>query len=286
MHSHCLTLTQSGGCGRRCSVCCQATSRLVYQCGPCGFVVHPLCVQGRRCYRCDSCDFDLHENCAKCPQSLSCSMHSHCLTLTQSGGCGRWCSVCCQATSRLVYDYRCNSCDFDLHEYCAKCPQSLSCSMHSHCLTLTQSGGYGRQCSVCCQTTSSLVYQIMGDGLRYRCDRCNFELHEHCARCPSTISFHMHPQHLLTLHARPGTARLCDMADIACMFTCRIMGVVKCTFYIYIDGVAQAFATTPVCKQAEDSQKNETIQDVLIAVTVEKVPNRLQPIISLKSMYY
>ncbi|URD72953.1 DC1 domain-containing protein [Musa troglodytarum] len=47
--------------------------------------------------------------------------------------------------------YRCNRCDFDLHEYCAKCPQSLNCSMHQHCLTLTQSGGRGRQCSVCCQ---------------------------------------------------------------------------------------------------------------------------------------
>lgn len=53
-----------------------------------------------------------------------------------------------------------------------------------------------------------------------------------------------------------------------------------------LDGVVQAFATTPVCKQAEDLQKNEKIPDVIIAVTVKKVPNRLQPIISPKSMYY
>lgn len=95
-----------------------------------------------------------------------------------------------------------------------------------------------------------------------------------------------HPENVCGFYKKQVNTSKREMADIACMFTCRIMGVVKCTFYIYIDGVAQAFATTPVCKQAEDSQKNETIQDVLIAVTVEKVPNRLQPIISLKSMYY
>ncbi|XP_064991003.1 protein VACUOLELESS GAMETOPHYTES-like [Musa acuminata AAA Group] len=69
--------------------------------------------------------------------------------------------------------------------------------------------------------------RITGDGLRYRCDRCNFELHEHCARCPSTISFHMHPQHLLTLHARPGTARLCDVCGVhvgGMVYQCRTCG--------------------------------------------------------------
>ncbi|XP_018681444.2 protein VACUOLELESS GAMETOPHYTES-like [Musa acuminata AAA Group] len=96
---------------------------------------HPNCILTRTCqqsficngcgvagygvsYRCDRCDFDLHENCAKCPQSLSCSMHSHCLTLTQSGGCGRWCSVCCQATSGLVYE--CGPCGFVAHPLCVQ----------------------------------------------------------------------------------------------------------------------------------------------------------------------
>ncbi|RRT48386.1 hypothetical protein B296_00033041 [Ensete ventricosum] len=63
------------------------------------------------------CDFDLHESCAKCPQSISCSMHCHSLTLTQSGGC-RTCSVCCQATSQLVY--QCGPCGFVAHPLCVQ----------------------------------------------------------------------------------------------------------------------------------------------------------------------
>ena len=38
-----------------------------------------------------------------------------------------------------------------------------------------------------------------GDGTRFRCHDCDFDLHEYCGTCPMTLSSFMHPQHQLNL---------------------------------------------------------------------------------------
>ncbi|KAK7339721.1 hypothetical protein VNO77_20402 [Canavalia gladiata] len=42
----------------------------------------------------------------------------------------------------------------------------------------------------------------LGNGNRYRCSTCDFDLHEHCATCPTTLASFMHPMHQLTLVLR------------------------------------------------------------------------------------
>ncbi|KAG6520421.1 hypothetical protein ZIOFF_017476 [Zingiber officinale] len=65
--------------------------------------------------------------------------------------------------------------------------------------------------------------KVEGHGVRYRCHECDFNLHEHCARCSSTISVRMHSDHLLTLYVlsedNPDRERRCNVCQKSTVVT-------------------------------------------------------------------
>ncbi|XP_074557653.1 protein VACUOLELESS GAMETOPHYTES-like [Curcuma longa] len=71
--------------------------------------------------------------------------------------------------------------------------------------------------------------KVVGHGVRFRCHACNFDLHEHCARCSSTISVPMHSDHLLTLHVlsqdNPRRCDVCRKTAIGLCYRCVPCGV-------------------------------------------------------------
>nr|XP_016440808.1 PREDICTED: uncharacterized protein LOC107766525 [Nicotiana tabacum] len=93
--------------------------------------------------------------------------------------------------------YCCHGCNFDLHEYCGLCPPFLSSFMHSHQLKLTilepqadsELVGF---CDVCCDPV---------EGIFYRCNRCNFDVHPLCTQLPRTLRHALHQQQYLSGHA-------------------------------------------------------------------------------------
>lgn len=61
--------------------------------------------------------------------------------------------------------FRCGPCDFDLHEYCATCPSTLSSFMHPHPLNLVQRKSQStrrieRVCDVCGDGVEALFYRF------------------------------------------------------------------------------------------------------------------------------
>ncbi|CAL9235943.1 unnamed protein product [Arabidopsis halleri] len=80
----------------------------------------------------------------------------------------------------------------------------------THIHRLTKVDGYGEFTCGGCKT--------YGFGKTYRCTHCDYNLHDHCATCPSTLSSFMHPQHKLRLVFK-GPAqthqngRMCDICD-------------------------------------------------------------------------
>ncbi|XP_017976365.1 PREDICTED: uncharacterized protein LOC18597688 [Theobroma cacao] len=57
--------------------------------------------------------------------------------------------------------------------------------------------------------------RTLGIGTRYRCESCHFDLHDHCATCPSELSSFMHEHDLKLVVFRPQAAcqngRFCDL---------------------------------------------------------------------------
>ncbi|KAF8397379.1 hypothetical protein HHK36_016292 [Tetracentron sinense] len=96
--------------------------------------------------------------------------------------------------------YRCKECKFDLHEYCATCPTSLSSHMDpKHPLILVSQAlgmmkGHGCPCNVCGEQVQ---------GLFYACPTCNFFIHPLCTTFPSHLQHVMDPKHLLTFQSAP-----------------------------------------------------------------------------------
>ncbi|KAL1210015.1 Protein VACUOLELESS GAMETOPHYTES [Cardamine amara subsp. amara] len=53
-----------------------------------------------------------------------------------------------------------------------------------------------------------------GYGKTYRCAQCDYDLHDYCATCPSTLLSFKHPQHVLQLVFNvPG--HICDICDVS-----------------------------------------------------------------------
>ncbi|GLJ22806.1 hypothetical protein SUGI_0429750 [Cryptomeria japonica] len=72
-----------------------------------------------------------------------------------------------------------------------------------------------------------------GAGLRYRCNRCNFHMHEFCAKAPSTAIHPYHTQHQLFFHNKPGGLKkskcgVCGKATNGSAFCCP-----TCSFCIH-----------------------------------------------------
>ncbi|KAJ0250162.1 hypothetical protein HA466_0143470 [Hirschfeldia incana] len=71
--------------------------------------------------------------------------------------------------------YRCNDCDYDLHEYCATCPPTLVNTWHApdHELSLFTGPAH---------TTERVCYfcRFYIEGMFYKCMHCSFESHPLC----------------------------------------------------------------------------------------------------------
>nr|XP_016507408.1 PREDICTED: diacylglycerol kinase theta-like [Nicotiana tabacum] len=88
--------------------------------------------------------------------------------------------------------YHCHDCNFNLHEHCGTCPPNLSSFMHPyHSLKLVERNHLReRFCNVCRDTI---------EGLSYRCELCEFDVHPLCTQLPETLrhALHKHPLRLL-----------------------------------------------------------------------------------------
>nr|XP_009602754.1 uncharacterized protein LOC104097843 [Nicotiana tomentosiformis] len=104
--------------------------------------------------------------------------------------------------------YRCHGCEFDLHEYCGICPTILSSFMHlNHSLKLVVRKPQGnrqfdRICNICCDSV---------EGLFYRCEVCEFDVHPLCTQLPETLRHALHQAHPLRLlgSSEAGTCAVC-----------------------------------------------------------------------------
>ncbi|CAF1868340.1 unnamed protein product, partial [Brassica napus] len=100
----------------------------------------------------------------------------HIHPLTKVDGVGRYICDGCK-TEGFGRTYRCSSCNYDLHEYCATCPPTLLSMYHAHHeLRLIHDR---RGCDICYETTNGLFYQ---------CEPCGFDVHPLCTQQPPKVS--------------------------------------------------------------------------------------------------
>ncbi|WZZ49011.1 hypothetical protein YC2023_049118 [Brassica napus] len=106
------------------------------------------------------------------PHTIQRFTHNH--PLTEANGVGTYTCNGCKLHGHGK-TYRCNDCDYDLHEYCATCPPTLIKTWHApdHELTLFTGPAHMTE-RVCC------FCQFYIQGMFYKCKHCNFESHPLC----------------------------------------------------------------------------------------------------------
>ncbi|XVF76689.1 hypothetical protein PTKIN_Ptkin13bG0286900 [Pterospermum kingtungense] len=110
--------------------------------------------------------------------------------------------------------YRCEHCDFDLHEYCGTCPMELSSFIHQHGLKLVHSKQRKRYCDLCGDPVK---------GLFYRCNLCDFDVHPPCTQLPQYVWHVMHKDHPLGLQgSMPGRCMVCKDTCTSWHYRCGI----------------------------------------------------------------
>ncbi|KAL5740533.1 hypothetical protein ACOSQ2_029713 [Xanthoceras sorbifolium] len=107
--------------------------------------------------------------------------------------------------------YRCNACDFDLHEHCGKCPMTFTSFMHpQHQLNLVvRKPQAERQIERICDFCGDHV-----EGLFYRCKLCEFDVHPQCTQLPQDVRHVLHPHHPLRL--QPASSSWCMVCQSEC----------------------------------------------------------------------
>ncbi|KAG7971327.1 hypothetical protein I3843_07G128800 [Carya illinoinensis] len=95
--------------------------------------------------------------------------------------------------------FSCQSCDFQLHEFCARAPPDLKGHpLHSqhHLILYSKSvkgGGVSKsKCDVCCKPIK---------GFAFRCGACGFQMHPCCAKLAPEINLSCHSHTLRLLNA-------------------------------------------------------------------------------------
>lgn len=102
---------------------------------------------------------------------------THIHPLTKVDGVGTFVCDCCK-TYGLGRTYRCASCDYNLHEFCALGPRTLVSILHpQHELRLVHQDR--RWCDICNQTVKGLFYQ---------CKPCGFDVHPLCTQQLQRVS--------------------------------------------------------------------------------------------------
>nr|CAN78510.1 hypothetical protein VITISV_031643 [Vitis vinifera] len=124
--------------------------------------------------------------------------------------------------------YRCHTCDFNMHDYCGRCPSTLSTFMHpQHHLKLVI-GTQGRHdnegsCDLCGDNF---------EGLFYQCTLCDFNIHPLCTKLPEYVPHALDPVHQLKLQtsSSPGWCRVCKSECTSWRYGCR-----TCNFDIHLE---------------------------------------------------
>ncbi|XWS55621.1 hypothetical protein CRYUN_Cryun09bG0016500 [Craigia yunnanensis] len=125
--------------------------------------------------------------------------------------------------------YRCEPCDFDLHDHCGTCPMELSSFMHEHGLKLVlhklqDTRQNDRVCDLCGDTVERLVY---------RCNLCEFVVHPLCTQLPQYVRHVMHKDHPLRLQGSvPGRCMVCKDTCESWHYRCGI-----CCFDLHLECV-------------------------------------------------
>ncbi|KAM7491991.1 hypothetical protein LguiA_034912 [Lonicera macranthoides] len=127
----------------------------------------------------------------------------------------------CDGCNTLGYGtrFRCESCDFDLHDHCASCPFTVSSYLHpQHHLNLVNLVGKAHFCDVCGDLAS---------GIFYTCGACDFDVHPLCTQLPVNYQHALHPQHVLTLQPSnsnfaPSACGLCGHAIAFWSYRCTV----------------------------------------------------------------
>ncbi|KAK4419026.1 putative nucleoredoxin 1-1 [Sesamum alatum] len=127
--------------------------------------------------------------------------------------------------------YRCQRCDFDLHDYCGTCPRLLSSFMHKkHALSLVTRKAQGaRQVDRICDVCRDPV-----EGLFYRCKECEFDVHPLCTQLPEKLQHALHKIHPLILQSStvPGFCGVCGGSCSSWRYRCEV-----CNFDIHLECV-------------------------------------------------
>ncbi|CAN8302159.1 unnamed protein product [Cochlearia groenlandica] len=144
--------------------------------------------------------------------------------------------------------YRCESCNYDLHEYCATCPLTLQTFIHpQHELSLVirceqSKRGMFRTCDLCHEQV---------EGLFYRCKICDFDVHPECTQLfPQHLSLEdVHPDHPLEFCPAGGasTCVLCHAPSKSVRYRCDL-----CKFDIHIECLVEA------CDKSSSEQTEAT----------------------------
>ncbi|KAL5198577.1 hypothetical protein ABZP36_002089 [Zizania latifolia] len=161
---------------------------------------------------------------------LHCSHPQHYLVRSQyreKSGHGHVCDLCGGGCSGLI-GYRCEACDFDIHEACADHFQpAIYFFAHTwpHSLALGRVADDNRICDLCTEgcPRGSLVY---------RCVPCGFDVHPLCSTLRAAVRSPLHPQHelgvLTASSLRPGQFYLCSACGELCsgwFYSCGFCGV-------------------------------------------------------------
>ncbi|KAL0338274.1 UNVERIFIED_CONTAM: putative nucleoredoxin 1-1 [Sesamum angustifolium] len=143
--------------------------------------------------------------------------------------------------------YRCQRCDFDLHDYCGTCPRFLSSFMHkNHSLSLVTRKPQGtRQVHRICDVCRDPV-----EGLFYRCKECEFDVHPLCTQLPEKLQHALHKTHPLILQSStvPGFCAVCRGSCSSWRYRCGV-----CNFDIHFECVL-----VPIAPCAEKGQGSKT----------------------------
>ncbi|XVF76688.1 hypothetical protein PTKIN_Ptkin13bG0286800 [Pterospermum kingtungense] len=142
---------------------------------------------------------------------------THCHSLTELSANKEFLCDGCNTLGNGIR-YRCERCDFDLHDHCGTCPMELSSFMHQHGLKLVLcKQQLGRVCDLCDDPV---------EGLFYRCNLCDFDVHPPCTKLPQYIRHVMHKDHPLRLQAGsvPGTCMVCKDTCTSWHYRCGICG--------------------------------------------------------------
>ncbi|KAG6595343.1 hypothetical protein SDJN03_11896, partial [Cucurbita argyrosperma subsp. sororia] len=104
-------------------------------------------------------------------------------------------------TSGIGNRFRCHICSVDVHIYCLDCPPQLSSFLHTHSLALLPCMDH-RSCDVCRERI---------EGLFYRCDSCDFDVHPLCTQLPEQLHHGIDKRHKLRLHKlSSGRCSVCE----------------------------------------------------------------------------